>query len=245
MTTSLNLAPAGWLEALPRDRLLAELSLWSADLGHLADDIARVEARTDLYHLDTADGHFSPALLLFPDLVQCVRRLTRKPLHVHLMVADAVLHAQIDQFAEAGADAISVHAENADVAGLLDHITRLGCVPGVVLQLHTPIDAVRPWLDRIGLVTLLGTRIGVKGQGLDDEAEARLREARALIDAQPGGRRVLLVADGGIREHTVPGLRRAGADSVVMGSLAFGAADFAARMDWLHALAPQQHPQQG
>lgn len=242
MNIPTNLAPAGWLDALPRDRLLGELSLWSADLGHLADDIARVDARTDLYHIDTADGHFSPALLFFPDLLQVARRLTRKPLHVHLMMADAILHAQIDQFAEAGADAISVHAENADVPAALDHIERLGRVPGIVLQLHTPIAVLQPWIHRIGMVTLLGTRIGVKGQGLDDQAESRLRGARELIAqsaARGNARRVLLVADGGIREHTVPGLRSAGADAVVMGSLAFGAADFKARMDWLHGLPRQ------
>jgi ribulose-phosphate 3-epimerase len=236
MTLSLPRPPADWLDTLPRDRLLGELSLWSADLGRLTDDMARVEDRADLYHVDVADGHFSPALLFFPDLLRCARRHTRKPVHVHLMVADAVLHAQIEQFAEVGADAISVHAEHADVPAALDLIERLGCVPGLVLQRHTPVEAAQPFLDRIRLLTLLGTRIGVKGQGLDDGADGRMQEARALLDRQALDRRVLLVADGGIRAHTVPGLRRAGADAVVMGSLAFGAADYGARMDWLHGL---------
>ena len=105
--------PSDWLEALPRDRLLAEMSLWSADLGRMADEIARSERFTDIYHLDAADGHFSPDLLLFPDLVRMVRKATARPLHVHLMVADAILLDQVRGFAEAGADAISVHAENA------------------------------------------------------------------------------------------------------------------------------------
>ena len=83
------------------------------------------------------------------------------------------------------------------------------------------------------MLTLLGTRMGIKGVGLDPAAEDRLAEARRMIDGS--GARVLLAADGGIREHTVPGLRRAGADTVVMGSLAFGADDLASRMAWVHA----------
>ena len=96
------------------------MSLWSADLGRLADDIRRVEAFTDIFHIDVADGHFSPALLFFPDLVAVARRATAKPLHVHLMVADAILQSQVEQFADAGADLISVHAENANAAAALE-----------------------------------------------------------------------------------------------------------------------------
>ncbi len=84
------------------------------------------------------------------------------------------------------------------------------------------------------MLTLLGTAIGVKGQGLDPAATARLAEASGLIAAT--GRRIVLAADGGIRENTVPLLRKAGAETVVLGSLAFGAPDLAARMHWLHGL---------
>lgn len=81
------------------------------------------------------------------------------------------------------------------------------------------------------MLTLLGTAIGVKGQGLSPAAPDRLREARAMISAF--GRRIVLAADGGIRETTVPLLRLAGAETVVLGSLAFGATDLGARMAWL------------
>ncbi len=219
------------LDALPRDRLLAEFSLWSADLARLADEIARVDPWADLYHVDVADGHFSPALLYFPDLVAAVRRCTARPIHVHLMVSDAILLGQVDQFAEAGADLVSIHAENANAAEALDLIAARGLRAGLVLQLHTPVAAAAPHLSRIAMLTLLGTRIGIKGQGLDPSAEARLREARGLV-----GPRLLLAADGGIREHTVPGLRAAGADTVVMGSLAFNDPDLPARMAWVRSL---------
>ncbi|MBB4227981.1 ribulose-phosphate 3-epimerase [Rhizobium mongolense] len=226
---------ANWIETLPTDRLMAEMSLWSADLGRLEDEIKRVDALTDIYHIDVADGHFSPALLFFPDLVALCRKHTAKPLHVHLMATDDILTDQIRQFADAGADLISIHAENADIAGGLKLIEDLGLVSGIVLQLQTGVADVERYLDRIGMLTLLGTRIGVKGQGLDEQAEPRLRQAADLIANKKSSNRVVLAADGGIREHTVPGLRRAGAETIVMGSLAFNAEDFGKRMDWVHA----------
>ncbi len=229
--------PSDWLEALPTNRLLAEMSLWSADLGRLAEEIDRVDRLTDIYHIDVADGHFSPALLFFPDLVAVCRKKTAKPLHVHLMATDDILEDQIRQFADAGADLISIHAENGNLHRGLDLIASLGAETGVVLQLQTPVSHAAGYVDRIGILTLLGTRIGVKGQGLDPEAELRLQEARKLIADAHLLQRVLLAADGGIREHTVPGLRRAGAETIVMGSLAFNAEDFPKRMEWVHAQA--------
>ena len=224
------------LKSLPADRLLAEFSLWSADLVRVADDVARVDSFVDIYHADVADGHFSPAMLLFPDLIDQIRPLTRKPVHVHLMVADSGLMNQIDQFAEAGADIISIHAENRNVEAGLAAIRAHDLAAGIVLQLHTPVATAAPWLDELAMLTLLGTKMGIKGVGLDPEAEARMREARAMIDSGADARRIMLAADGGIREHTVPGLRRNGADTIVMGSLAFGAEDLAQRIAWVHGL---------
>jgi ribulose-phosphate 3-epimerase len=223
-----------WITDLPRNRLLAEYSMWSADLIRLADDLARITPHADILHVDVADGHFAPALLFFPDLVARLRERTALPIHVHLMVADAVLLAQIDQFAEAGADLISLHAENANAAAGLDRIDSHGVKAGMVLRVETPVAHAATWLPRLDMLTLLGTAIGVKGQGLDPTATARLQEAGGLIAST--GRRIVLAADGGIRDTTVPLLRAAGAETVVMGSLAFGAPDLAERMRWLHAL---------
>jgi ribulose-phosphate 3-epimerase len=227
---------ATFLAKLSRDRLLAEFSLWSADLVRMADDIARVDGFVDIYHADVSDGHFSPALLLFPDVIAQIRPLTDTPIHVHLMASDEILLDQIDQFAEAGADIVSIHAENSNVEAGLDRILSRGLAAGLVLQLHTPIKAAAAFLDRIAVLTLLGTKIGIKGVGLDPAAESRLALAREMIGHSTLGGRTVLAADGGIREHTVPGLRRAGAETIVMGSLAFGAQDLAARMKWVHAL---------
>jgi ribulose-phosphate 3-epimerase len=224
-----------WIAELPTDRLIAEYSMWSADLIRLAEDLARIKGHADILHIDVADGHFAPALLFFPDLVARLRGATDIPIHVHLMVADAVLVSQVEQFADAGADLISIHAENTSVANeALAVIKARKLAAGIVLRVETPVAACKPYLERVDFLTLLGTAIGVKGQGLDPAATDRLLEAKSLI--WDSGRRIVLAADGGIREHTVPELRAAGAETVVLGSLAFGAENLAARMKWLHEL---------
>lgn len=225
---------ADWMDHLPANRLIAEFSVWSADLVRLADDMARIRPHADILHIDVADGVFAPAFLFFPDLVARIRDVSDLPIHVHLMVDDAVLISQVAQFAEAGADLISLHAENAKAGEALDLIEASGLKSGMVLRVETPVERVAPWVGRLDFLTLLGTAIGVKGQGLDPSATNRLGQARQLIAGT--GRRTVLAADGGIRDTTVPLLRSAGAETVVLGSLAFGAPDLGDRMAWLHGL---------
>jgi ribulose-phosphate 3-epimerase len=152
------------------------------------------------------------------------------------MVADSILLEQIAQFADAGADLISVHGENANADKAIDLLHRRNIAAGMVLKVDTPVSAVERFLSGLRFVTLLGTAIGVKGQGLSDHATARLTEARRLVAASGSPNRIVLAADGGIRDNTVPALRQAGADTVVLGSLAFNAPDLAERMAWLHGL---------
>jgi ribulose-phosphate 3-epimerase len=153
------------------------------------------------------------------------------------MIADHVLLSQIEQFCDAGSDLISIHVENAAVAeAALDLLEKRKVAAGIVLKVETPVETVAQFLSRLRFLTLLGTAIGVKGQGLDEKATARLQTAKKLIAASGAKHRIVLAADGGIREHTVPLLRNAGAETVVLGSLAFGAPDLPARMNWLHGL---------
>lgn len=226
-----------WFDALPRERMLAEFSLWSADQGRLAEDIARAEPHVDLWHVDVCDGHFAPQILLFSDHVALLKRKSERPVHVHLMVQPAILASQIDQFSEVGADLITVHVESGAEAvdAALDRILDKGRKAGLVLTLDAEPEAMRPWLDRLSFVTLVGTPIGIKGVSPDQKTYDRLAAARAIIGGR-GGDQPILAADGGIREETVPRMRAAGADTVVMGSLAFGAPDLAARLRWLHGL---------
>ncbi|MBP2448942.1 ribulose-phosphate 3-epimerase [Rhizobium leguminosarum] len=226
-----------WIADLPKDRLIAEFSVWSADLMRLTDDLARVDPHVDILHIDVADGHFAPAMLFFPDLVAGVRKVSARPIHVHLMVADSIILSQIEQFADAGSDLISLHVENESVADeALDLLDRCGIAAGMVLKIDTPVERIKKYVSRLRFVTLLGTAIGVKGQGLDEKAGARLQQAKQIIAGRGAADRIVLAADGGIREHTVPLLRQSGAETVVLGSLAFNAPSLDERMAWVRAL---------
>ena len=233
----MNKPPSDWIDTLPKNRLIAEFSVWSADLLRLADDMARIDPHADVLHIDVADGHFAPAFLIFPDQVAALRKITAKPLHIHLMVADAILLTQIDQFCDAGADLISIHAENRAVAfAAFELLKSRNVAAGMVLRLETPVESAIPFISDLRFLTLLGTAIGVKGQNLSENATTRLQTAKALIAKAHTDHRIILAADGGIRENTVPLLKNAGAETVVLGSLAFGASDLEGRMAWLHGL---------
>jgi ribulose-phosphate 3-epimerase len=226
-----------WIDKLPMDRLICEYSVWSANLVRIEEEMKRIATHADILHIDVADGHFAPALLFFPDLVAGVRKVSNVKIHVHLMVADGILLEQISQFADAGADLISIHVENQSMAGpALDLLEQRKIAAGMVLKVDTPVETVTPYLRRLRFVTLLGTAIGVKGQGLNANACNRLTTAKNLIAASNAKKRIVLAADGGIREQTVPLLRQAGAETVVLGSLAFNAPDLAERTTWLHSL---------
>jgi ribulose-phosphate 3-epimerase len=224
---------SGWQD-LPHTRLLADISLWSADLANLAAGIERVEPFADSFHLDVSDAHFAPGLLFFPDLMRALRPLTRRPFHIHLMVERPT--TLIEDFVASGADVITVHAEagESEAAAAIQAIRHAGRSAGLALRLNTPVAESEPYLDRIDALLLLGTVPGVKGQDLAPEACDRLASAASML----GGRhaRVRLIADGGIRSRTVPLLRSAGADVIVPGSLVFQSQNLVEMFSWLRAL---------
>jgi ribulose-phosphate 3-epimerase len=221
----------GWSQ-LPRNRLLADVSLWSADLGNLEAAVRRLSPWADSFHLDAADGHFVPSLLFFPDLIRAIRPHTTAPFHVHLMAEHPSQLA--GEFLGAGADLLTVHVENGEreAGAAIELALCRGCGAGVALKLGTPVRAVLPYLDAVEVIILLGTEVGVKGCDLSPHACGRLHEARSLL-REHAKREVRLVADGGIRTHTVPALHAAGADAVVPGSLVFQSADLESTFRWL------------
>jgi ribulose-phosphate 3-epimerase len=224
---------SAWQELL-HTRLLADVSLWSADLVNLAAAIDRLNPFADAFHLDVCDAHFAPSLLFFPDLTRALRPLTSRPLHIHLMVERPT--TLIEEFVAAGADAITVHAEvgESEAMAAIEAIRSAGRSAGLALRLDTPVAACQPYLDRVDSLLLLGTALGVKGQDLAPEACTRLASAATMLgERRP---RVRLIADGGIRSHTVPLLRRAGADVIVPGSLVFQSPNLEQTFSWLHAL---------
>jgi ribulose-phosphate 3-epimerase len=221
---------------LTRDRLLADVSLWSADLANLEDSIQRVEPFADSYHIDVFDGRFVPGLLFFPDLVRALRPLTAKPFHVHLAAENP--SRLIEDFAASGADVLTIHAElgEAEVERSLAQIRDLGREAGIALLLETPVATVLPYLEDIALVLLLDTKAGVKAVDLAPGALTRITQLDALLRERGVRGRVRLEADGAIRRHTVPLLRQAGADVIVPGSLFFGAEDLGLLAASLHRL---------
>ena len=112
----------GWSQ-LPRDRLLVDVSLWSADLANLETAVRRLSPWADSFHLDAADGHFAPNLLFFPDLIRAIRPHTAVPFHVHLMAEH--LSALAGEFFNAGADLLTVHVENGEREAGAAHRTSL------------------------------------------------------------------------------------------------------------------------
>jgi ribulose-phosphate 3-epimerase len=234
MTPGAGTRAAGSWADLPRGRLLADVSLWSADLANLAAAVGRVAPFADSFHLDVSDAHFAPGLLFFPDLVAALRPHTNRPFHVHLMVERPT--RVLPAFLASGADLITVHAEvgDSEAGAAIDAIRRPGRSAGLALRLDTPLTLALPYLHRIDALLLLGTELGVKGQPLAPEACARLDSARCMLRERSP--QVRLIADGGIRRGTVPLLRRAGADVIVPGSLVFQSEDLAATFAWLHDL---------
>lgn len=225
----------GIWQGMPSGSLLADVSLWSANLANLEESVRRLDPYADLYHIDVSDSHFTDNLLFFPDLVAAIRATTRKPLHVHLMVERPMHH--IPRFLEAGADIITVHLENGpEVKDCLLSISRENCAAGLAIRLETDLQAAVPFLDSVEIVLLMGTPLGTKGQSASSEAYPRLRAMKRMLREKGLEERVKIAADGGIRQEAVPRLREAGADIVVPGSLVFGSNDIAATFRWLRSI---------
>jgi ribulose-phosphate 3-epimerase len=227
----------------PDDRLLIDVSLWSANLAALGSEVQRMTPYADLFHFDVSDSHFVPGLLFFPDLVAALRPLTTLPFHVHLMATDPL--ALVSPFVNAGADILTVHVElGPAVAPALDAIRRAGKRAGLAIGLDVAPEVLIPYFDQIDLVVMMGTRLGIKGQDLDPTTCERIRFLRQLLTQYGVRDHIRIFADGGIRQHTVPALRAAGADGIVPGSLVFGSSDLAATIATLHKRsAPLAEPE--
>lgn len=221
-------------DRLPAHRLLVDVSLWSADLTALGDEVRRLEPYADMLHVDVTDARFVPGLLFFPDLVAAVRPLTQTPIHVHLMVDDPL--TLIDDFVDAGADALTVHCESPQAAEAIERIGLHGRAPGVAIGLDTSVGEAADFLPRVEHVLLMGTPLGVKGVNLDPTACQRVRTLRQQIHASGLSAHVRIVADGGLRRHTVPALRAAGVDLITPGSLIFGSPSLDEVFSWLWSL---------
>jgi ribulose-phosphate 3-epimerase len=212
--------------------LKCSTSLWSADLANLESEIKRVEPFSEMFHIDVADGHYTPTLLFFPDLLKAARKHTKLPLEVHLMCTHPL--NWIEPFVEAGADGFIIYPDSEnDTRVTIDAIKSAGKFAGISLTLDQPLELLDPFWEDLSIICILGTRVGIKGAGMDPIVPDKIRAARKIIAER--GLTAEVEADGGIRRHTVPLLHAAGADYIVPGSLMFGE-DPATMRAWLASL---------
>ena len=208
-------------------------SILSADFGRLAEEVQAVErAGADWIHVDVMDGRFVPNITIGPVVVAAVRKATKLPIDVHLMIVEPERY--VDDFAHAGADILSVHVETSNhLARTLQHIRSLGKKAGVVLNPHTPPDSVEYVLERADLILVMSVNPGFGGQAFMPEVLPKLRAIRKMIDAR--GLDIELEVDGGVAPGTAAKVVEAGARVLVAGSAIYGHPDYAASMAALRA----------
>jgi ribulose-phosphate 3-epimerase len=198
-------------------------SILSADLGRLAAEIADVEAGgADWIHVDVMDGRFVPNITLGPIIVAAARKATRLPLDVHLMIVEPERY--VEAFAEAGADVISVHVEaSTHLQRTLARIRALGKRAGVVLNPHTPENAIEYVLGDLDLILLMTVNPGFGGQSFLPAVLPKVEALRKRIDRERLD--IDLEVDGGVSKETARRVVDAGARVLVAGNAVFGKPD--------------------
>jgi ribulose-phosphate 3-epimerase len=209
-------------------------SILSADFAALGTDIARIEAAgADQLHVDVMDGRFVPNITIGPVVVGAIRKRTRLPLDVHLMIVEPERY--VPEFVAAGADMVTVHVEACPhLQRTLAQIRELGARAGVALNPATPVSTLELVLDDIDLVLVMSVNPGFGGQSFIPTAHRKIRELRALL----GNRSVDVSVDGGVKVDLAAALAADGASTLVAGSAIFGAADPAAAIKAFRAATP-------
>jgi ribulose-phosphate 3-epimerase len=201
-------------------------SILSADFSRLGDDIQAVDrAGADYIHVDVMDGHFVPNITIGPLVVDALRKVTDKPLDVHLMIENPDLY--IAEFAKAGADIITVHQEAVPhLHRTVQLIKSLGKKAGVSLNPATPVETRDVILDDLDLVLVMSVNPGFGGQSFIPSALDKIRALRQRISER--GLATELEVDGGVKVDNIREVVAAGADVLVAGSAVFNTDDYAA-----------------
>jgi len=195
-------------------------SILSADFSCLGEEIKRVEkAGADMLHIDVMDGHFVPNITIGPVVVKCIRKCTKLPLDVHLMIENPQKY--IDTFIDAGSDMITVHIETISDSGLKMQKRKLksrGIKFGVSLNPATSVARIKSVLKYADFILVMSVNPGFGGQSFIPAAISKIKELRAIFKGD-------ISVDGGINELTAQSVIRAGANVLAAGSYIFGAKD--------------------
>lgn len=198
-------------------------SILSADFAHLADQVERATAGGGtVVHVDIMDGHFVPNLTIGPPVVKSLRKATRLPLDCHLMIENPDQY--IGDFAEAGADWISVHQEACrHLNRTLNLIKSHGCRAGVVINPATPVETLSEVLEIADYVLVMSVNPGFGGQKFIPATLAKMRKLAEIRSERGFSYRIEV--DGGVTLETVAEVVRAGAEILVAGNAVFGKGD--------------------
>ena len=196
-------------------------SILSADLSKIADEIAMLEeGGADWIHIDVMDGRFVPNLTFGAKMIESVRKLTKLPLDVHLMVVEPENY--FDDFVAAGANGMSIHTEvSPHLQRQLNRIRELGCRAGAVVNPATPLTAVREVLADMDLLLVMTVNPGFGGQKFIKASLDKVRRARIMLSENDSN--AFLEVDGGIDRKTIRSVFEAGADTFVAGNAIFAA----------------------
>jgi ribulose-phosphate 3-epimerase len=201
-------------------------SLLSADFGRLAEEVRAIEAAgADWLHVDVMDGRFVPNITIGPPVVAAVKKVATRPLDVHLMIVEPERY--VAEFAKAGADIITIHAEaTPHLQRAVMQIRELGKKAGVVLNPSTPLSAIEWVLGDVDLVMLMSVNPGFGGQSYLPAVTGKIERLRTMLDR--AGLATDIEVDGGVKPDNVGTAVAAGANVIVSGSGIFGAKDYAA-----------------